>query len=160
MSAALPSPVDCAHSGPVSPEHKARLVAEVLWAQDAASRALGMELIEVGVGRARFGLTVEARHCNSFGVLHGGLLAALADSAFAFACNSHNALTLASGFEIDILKSSQPGDRLVAEARCVHQGGRSGLYDVEVRRGAELVAVFRGRSQRLRDRLVRPELEV
>lgn len=143
----------------MSSASKPQRVAEQMWSQDQASREIGLQLIEVGVGHARFGLTVEPRHCNSFGVLHGGLLAALADSAFAFACNSHNALTLASGFEIDILKSSQPGDRLVAEARCVHQGGRSGLYDVEVRRGAELIAVFRGRSQRLRDRLVVPELE-
>lgn len=138
---------------------KARAVAAAMWAQDQASQQLGLELLDVGAGRAALALTVGARHCNGFGVLHGGLLATLADSAFAFACNSSNALTLAGGFDIDILKSSQPGDRLVAEARCTHQGGRSGLYDVTVRRGDELIAVFRGRSQRLKGRFVAPELE-
>ena len=144
----------------MSPHEKAQRVAQALWSQDQASQGIGMELLEVGIGRARLALRVEPRHCNSFGVLHGGLLAALADSAFAFACNSHNALTLAAGFDIDILKSARPGDALVAEALAVHQGGRSGLYDVRVMRGDELVAVFRGRSARLKDRWVVPELEV
>ena len=140
-------------------DQKAQAVAQAMWAQDEASRQLGMELLEVSAGRARLALTVEARHCNGFAVLHGGLLATLADSAFAFACNSSNALTLAGGFDIDILKSCQAGDRLVAEARCTHQGGRSGLYDVTVTRGEELIAVFRGRSQRLKGRFVNPDLE-
>jgi acyl-CoA thioesterase len=94
----------------MSPHEKAQRVAQALWSQDQASQGIGMELLEVGIGRARLALRVEPRHCNSFGVLHGGLLAALADTAFAFACNSHNALTLAAGFDIDILKSARPGD--------------------------------------------------
>ena len=132
----------------------ARQVAAAMWARDQASQSLGMRLGEVGAGRASIHLTVTAAHCNGFGILHGGLLAALADSAFAFACNSANALTVASGFDIDLLKSAHVGDELQAHARCLHQGGRNGLYEVEVRRGEELIAVFRGRSQRLKDRKV------
>ena len=66
---------------------------------------------------------------------------------------------MASGFDIDIVKSAELGDELIAEARCLHQGGRSGVYEVVVKRGDELIAVFRGRSQRLKGRLVVPELE-
>lgn len=143
----------------MTPDTKAAAVATSMWARDQASQQLGFELLEVTAGRARLALTIEQRHCNGFGVLHGGLLATLADSAFAFACNSANALTLASGFDIDILKSCEAGERIEAEARCTHQGGRSGLYDVQVRRGDELIAVFRGRSQRLKGRFVAPELE-
>lgn len=136
----------------------ARDVAARMWARDEASRALGMQLDDVGAGRAVLSMTVTSAHCNGFGVLHGGLLAALADSAFAFACNSSNALTLASGFDIDIIKSASPGDVLRAEARAVHQGGRSGLYDVTVTRAGEPIAHFRGRSSRLKDRKVIEEI--
>lgn len=129
-----------------------------MWTRDRASQALGMRLVEVSAGRAAVSLRVAESHCNGFGILHGGLLAALADSAFAFACNSANALTVASGFDIDILKSAQVGDELLAQASCLHQGGRNGLYEVEVRRGEELIAVFRGRSQRLKDRKVIEEI--
>ena len=130
-----------------------------MWAKDQASQQLGMVITDVGEGRASLAMTVRAEHCNGFGLLHGGLLATLADSAFAFACNSSNVLTVASGFDIDIVRSAEVGDELLAEARCLHQGGRSGVYEVAVRRGDELIAVFRGRSQRLKGRFVDPSLE-
>ena len=104
-------------------DEKACAVAAAMWAKDQASQQLGMVITEVGAGRASLAMTVREVHCNGFGLLHGGLLATLADSAFAFACNSGNALTVASGFDISIVKSAEVGDELVAEARCVHQGG-------------------------------------
>lgn len=144
-------------------DQKARAVADAMWAQDRASQALGLRLVEVRAGSATLAMAVRAEHCNGFGILHGGLLAALADSAFAFACNSANALTVASGFDIDIVRSALVGDELMARAQAAHQGGRSGVYDVTVTRGTvpneELIAVFRGRATRLKDRFVVPELE-
>jgi acyl-CoA thioesterase len=140
-------------------DDKACAVAAAMWAKDKASQNLGMVLTQVGAGRATLTMTVRDEHCNGFGLLHGGLLATLADSAFAFACNSSNTLTVASGFDIDIVKSAEVGDELLAEARCLHQGGRSGVYEVVVKRGDELIALFRGRSQRLKGRFVAPELE-
>ena len=143
----------------VTADQKARAVADAMWAQDRASQAMGMRLVAVGAGTATLAMTVKPDHCNGFGILHGGLLAALADSAFAFACNSANALTVASGFDIDIVRSALVGDELTARAVAAHQGGRSGVYDVTVTRGEELMAVFRGRATRLKDRFVVPELE-
>jgi len=143
----------------MSPDDKACAVAAAMWAKDQASQQLGMVITAVGEGRATLAMTVRASHCNGFGLLHGGLLATLADSAFAFACNSSNTLTVASGFDIDIVKSAEVGDELVAQARCLHQGGRSGVYEVVVTRGDELIALFRGRSQRLKGRFVDPSLE-
>lgn len=143
----------------MTPDDKARAVANAMWAQDRASQAMGMRLVNVGAGTATLAMVVKTEHCNGFGILHGGLLAALADSAFAFACNSQNALTVASGFDIDIVRSALVGDELTARAQAAHQGGRSGVYDVTVTRGEELIAVFRGRATRLKDRFVVPELE-
>lgn len=140
-------------------DDKACAVAAAMWARDLASQQLGMVITDVGEGRAVVAMTVRESHCNGFGLLHGGLLATLADSAFAFACNSGNQLTVASGFDIDIVRSAEVGDELVAEARSLHQGGRSGVYEVVVKRGDELIALFRGRSQRLKGRFVDPSLE-
>jgi acyl-CoA thioesterase len=136
----------------------ARQVADAMWAKDLASQALGLQLQQVGQGHARFSMTVRPEHCNGFGVLHGGVLATLADTAFAFACNSSNALTLATGFDIDILRSAQVGDALSARAECRHQGGQNGLYDVTITRGEDTIAHFRGRSQRLKGRKVVEEI--
>lgn len=147
----------------MTPDQKARAVADAMWAQDRASQALGLRLVDVRAGTASLSMTVKPDHCNGFGILHGGLLAALADSAFAFACNSANALTVASGFDIDIVRSALVGDELTARAVAAHQGGRSGVYDVTVTRGnvpnEDLIAVFRGRATRLKDRFVVPDLE-
>ena len=140
-------------------DDKACAVAAAMWAKDLASQSLGMVITDVGEGRAAVAMTVRELHCNGFGLLHGGLLATLADSAFAFACNSSNTLTVASGFDIDIVRSAEVGDELVAEARCLHQGGRGGVYEVVVKRGDEVIAFFRGRSQRLKGRFVDPSLE-
>lgn len=130
-------------------------VRDTMLADDAASRLLGMRVAEIGPGRAVLTMAVRADMLNGFGICHGGLIATLADSAFAFACNSRNALTVASGFGIDILKPAALDDVLTATAEENALGGRTGLYDVTVsnQRG-ERVAVFRGRSYRLGDRKV------
>jgi len=125
----------------------AQRCAELMWAGGTASRALGMELVEVGPGRATLQMTVREDMTNGHGIGHGGFTFSLADSAFAFACNSHNELTVASGFAIDILAPGKLGDVLTARCHEVSKAGRTGVYDCEVtnQRG-EKVAVFRGRS--------------
>lgn len=133
----------------------AEKVRDVMLADDAASRALGMQITEIAPGRAVATMTVRVDMLNGFAICHGGLIATLADSAFAFACNSRNALTVASGFGIDILKSAKLGDVLTATAEETSLAGRTGLYDITVKNQAgELIAMFRGRSYRLADRKV------
>lgn len=122
-----------------------------MWAADAASRMLGMELVEVAAGRARVSMLVRPDMVNGHDLCHGGLIASLADSAFALACNSHGPVTVAAGFAIDFLVPGRLGQTLHADAREVSLRGRSGIYDVTVRaddpdRG-EVIAEFRGRSR-------------
>ncbi len=133
----------------------AEQVRAAMFADDAASRMLGLQIPEISPGRAVATMTVRADMLNGFAICHGGLIATLADSAFAFACNSRNVLTVASGFGIDIVKSAKLGDVLTATASETSLAGRTGLYDITVtnQRG-ELVAMFRGRSHRLGDRKV------
>ncbi|MFG6466279.1 hydroxyphenylacetyl-CoA thioesterase PaaI [Roseateles sp. BYS87W] len=130
-------------------------VRDVMVADDAASRMLGLHVAEISPGRAVVTMTVRADMLNGFAICHGGLIATLADSAFAFACNSRNALTVASGFGIDIVKSAKLGDVLTATASETSLAGRTGLYDITVtNQHGELIAMFRGRSHRLGDRQV------
>lgn len=133
----------------------ANQVRDAMFADDAASRMLGLAITEIAPGRAVATMTVRADMLNGFAICHGGLIATLADSAFAFACNSRNALTVASGFGIDILKPAKLGDVLTATAEETSLAGRTGLYDITVRnQHGELIAMFRGRSHRLGDRKV------
>src|SRR4051812_28215564 len=127
----------------------ARRSADVMWSADTASRRLGMELLEVGPGRAVVAMGIREDMINGWSVCHGGLIATLADSAFAVACNSRGQVTVAAGFDIDLLEPARLGDRLVATAREVVLRGRSGLYDVTVTRQTDgnVVAEFRGRSR-------------
>lgn len=138
------SPVD-----PVDPDELARRCADVMWSSDAASKALGMVLEHVGPGEATVSMEVRPDMVNGHALCHGGLIAALADSAFAFACNSRGTVTVAAGFQVDFLTPARLGDVLVAEAREVALRGRSGVYDVTVRRADTVVAEFRGRSRSL-----------
>ncbi|MEZ5658826.1 MAG: hydroxyphenylacetyl-CoA thioesterase PaaI, partial [Burkholderiaceae bacterium] len=125
----------------------ARRAADAMWAEDHASKALGMEIEEIGPGRAVISMSIRGDMVNGLGVAHGGYVFLLADSTFAFACNSHNQRTVAAGAEIHFLAPSFLGDRLSATGQEVHRAGRSGIYDVTVRNqdGAR-IAVFRGRS--------------
>jgi acyl-CoA thioesterase len=128
--------------------------AKVMWSGDAASRSLGMSLDAVSPGRAVVSMPVRADMVNGWDVCHGGLIASLADSAFAVACNSRGQVTVASGFDVSFLESGRLGDVLVATAEERALRGRSGLYDVTVVRGGgagdgTVIAEFRGRSRSL-----------
>ena len=131
----------------------ARRCAAAMWADDQASRRLGMQLLDVAPGRSRLSMTVRDDMVNGHGSCHGGFIAALADSAFAFACNTYDVVTVAAGFDITFVAPARLGDELVADAVERSRFGRSGLYDVTVRchRGADnpVIAEFRGRSRSL-----------
>jgi acyl-CoA thioesterase len=118
-----------------------------MWAADVASRALGMELVELLDGRAVVSMTVRDDMVNGHGICHGGLVATLADSAFALACNSRGVSTVAAGFDVAFLEPAHAGDVLVATAEERALRGRSGIYDVTVRRDETVVAELRGRSR-------------
>ena len=134
-----------------TPQQLAEHVRDGMFANDRASKALGMRIVEVGPGRAVLEMTVVDTMVNGHDLCHGGLIATLADSAFAFACNSYNELTVASGFSIDILAPGKLGDVLTARCAEVSKSGRTGVYDAVVtnQRG-ERVAVFRGRSHTMK----------
>lgn len=133
----------------------AEKVRDAMLADDAASSMLGIQIVEIAAGRAVATMPVRADMLNGFAICHGGLIATLADSAFAFACNSRNALTVASGFGIDLLKSAKLGDVLTATAEETSLAGRTGLYDITVKnQDGDLIAMFRGRSHRLGERKV------
>jgi acyl-CoA thioesterase len=138
-----------------APEDTAAAVGAAMWARDRASQALGMALEDVGPGFARVRMAVRANMVNGHGTCHGGIIFALADSAFASACNSRDVVTVASGCAIEFLAPVREGDELVAEAQERALQGRNGIYDVDVRRaGGELVATFRGRSAATRGRVL------
>lgn len=122
---------------------------------DAVLQLLGLQLGAVGLGRASVSMTVRADMLNGFGICHGGLVATLADTAFAYACNAQGELTVASGFTVDLLAPAHEGDLLTADARELSRSGRTGLYDIEVvnQRG-DRIAVFRGRSYTMKGRPV------
>jgi acyl-CoA thioesterase len=130
-------------------EDLAAAVAAAMWAEDSASASLGMRLVRVGEGFAVLEMPIREDMVNGHGIVHGGFVFTLADSAFAFACNSRNQVTVAQGAEIVFVAPAQRGDILVAEARERASYGRNGIYDVTVRRGDDLIAEFRGRSRQL-----------
>ena len=136
-----------------TPQQIADYVGTGMIANDPATRGLGIELREISPGRAVMAMTVRADMLNGFAICHGGFITTLADSTFAFACNSYNQLTVAAGFVVDFLAPAYVGEELVAEALEVARAGSTGVYDVTVRnlRG-ERVAVLRGRSHQMRGR--------
>ena len=127
--------------------------AQELWDGDRASRALGIELDEAGPGRATTRMLVTAQMLNGHDICHGGYLFLLADSAFAFACNTYGLPVVAQGADVAFLAPVHEGDELVATAVERVLQGRSGLYDVTVRRGQQVVLEMRGRSRALPPRL-------
>ena len=131
----------------ISAQQTAELVAERMFASDRASKGLGMQVLSVAPGRASLSMTVREDMLNGHAICHGGFIATLADSAFAFACNSYNELTVASGFAIDLVAPSALGDLLTAECVEVTKAGRTGVYDTVVtNQHGKRVALFRGRS--------------
>src|SRR5690606_10547786 len=140
---------------PVDPQQLAELSAQVMYENDAASQGLGMQLMSVAPGCSGMSMTIRRDMLNGHKTCHGGFIFSLADSAFAFACNSRNEVTVASGCTIDFLAPASEGDVLVAEAVEYSLAGRVGVYDVHVRnQDGKRIAVFRGRSYRLRGQVV------
>jgi acyl-CoA thioesterase len=141
--------------GPEAAQALAESVAASMYARDTASKVLGMRIVRVEPGFAELAMVVRPDMLNGHAICHGGLIFTLADSAFAFACNSYNLNTVASGCAIDFVAPAREGDVLTARARERQLAGRTGVYDVEVanERG-EAVALFRGKSYRIKGRLV------
>jgi acyl-CoA thioesterase len=122
-----------------------------MYRSDPASQNLGLEILDVVPGSVRVSMAVRPEMLNGHGLCHGGIIFALADSAFAFACNSHGEPMVAAGASIEYLAPTPAGELLTAHAAEVSRGARSGVYDVRVtKRSGETVALFRGRSARLR----------
>ncbi len=138
-----------------SPSERAQRAARTLYDGDRASKTLGMQLLEATPGGARVAMRVRDDMTNGHRVCHGGLLFSLADSAFAFACNSYGDNTLAAAASIDFLAPAHVDDVLTATARELWRSGRSGLYEVDVtNQKGERIALFRGRSQRITGQLI------
>jgi acyl-CoA thioesterase len=131
----------------LSPDDLARACADAMWKEDDASKGLGMEIVEVGPGRATLTMTVKPEMVNGARIAHGGFIFTLADSTFAFACNSHNNRAVAAQGDITFLRPGKLGDKLVATAREISRSGRSGIYDVRVTVGDTVIAEFRGHSR-------------
>ncbi|MEV0599614.1 hydroxyphenylacetyl-CoA thioesterase PaaI [Streptomyces sp. NPDC050315] len=121
-----------------------------MFAADQASQRLGIELLEAGEGSALLRMTVCETMVNGHGIAHGGYLFLLADTAFACACNSHGPVTVAAGADVTFVAPAKQGDVLLARAEERTRYGRSGIYDVSVQRGGEVIAEFRGRSRVIR----------
>ncbi|HVN34209.1 MAG TPA: hydroxyphenylacetyl-CoA thioesterase PaaI [Casimicrobiaceae bacterium] len=133
----------------------AESVAASMYERDTASRALGMRIVRVEPGFAELEMPVRDDMLNGHAICHGGLIFALADSAFAFACNSYNLSTVASGCAIEFIAPAREGDVLTARARERQLAGRTGVYDVEVtNERREVVALFRGKSYRIKGHVV------
>ena len=126
---------------------RAELAARTMWATDKASQGLGMEITRIAPGEATITMRVEERMTNGHGMAHGGFIFTLADSAFAFACNTSGDTTVAAQGAVTFLRPAQLGDLMVAEAREISSAGRSGIYDVRVRVGDKVIAEFRGHSR-------------
>jgi len=150
MTPSVPDASACAESA----DEIARRSAERLWQEDHAAQALGVEIVSVTAGRATLRMTIRQNMVNGHGSCHGGYLFAIADTAFAYACNSFNQRAVAGSAEINFLAPAQLGDTLTATGFLRQQGGRSGVYDVEVsNQQGDLLALFRGCCVRIRQTL-------
>jgi len=133
----------------------AQRVADAMFARDRASQGLGMRITRVGAGHAELTMTVRSDMVNGHAICHGGFVFTLADSAFAFACNSHNFNTVGAGCTIDYLAPGRAGDVLVAEAVEQALSGKTGVYDVVVTdQDGRKIALFRGKSHRVAGHVV------
>jgi acyl-CoA thioesterase len=130
----------------MTPDELARACADAMWASDSASQALGMAIAHVAPGRATLSMTIGETMTNGHRIAHGGLIFTLADSAFAFACNSYGERAVATQCAISYIRSGKVGDRLVATAREVVRSGKTGIYDVSVTVDGVTIAEFRGHS--------------
>jgi acyl-CoA thioesterase len=141
----------------VTPQERAERAAAAMWANDFASKALGMRIVSIAPGEAVLEMPVREDMVNGHGIGHGGMTFSVADSAFAFACNSYNRSTVAAACEIRFLAPTRLGDVLVATATERSREGRDGVYDIVVRCGEAVVAEFVGRSKEIRGVLFEEE---
>jgi len=142
----------------LSEQQRAEKSAEAMWANDSASQGMGMQIDAIAPGTATLSMTVEKRHTNGHAICHGGFIFTLADSAFAFACNSYNKSTVAQHCMISFLAPGKLGDRLTAVAQEVHLAGRSGIYDITVtNQDGNKIAEFRGMSRTISGTLFEEE---
>ena len=138
----------------MNPKQRAERSAAAMWANDRSSAWMGMQLDAVDEGSATMSLTVQTHHCNGHGICHGGVTFMLADSAFAFACNSRNQVTVAQHNAISYLAPGKAGDQLIATAQEVNLTGRNGIYDVKVQnQDGKMIAEFRGNSRAIKGQL-------
>ena len=137
------------------PQTIAERVRDHMWSTDRASQGMVMRVAAIGPGTCTMTMTVREDMLNGYGTCQGGLLAALADSCFAFACNAYDEITVASGFNVEIVAPGRLGDVLTATAVEVSKSGRMGVYDVDVRNQRdERVVAFRGRSYTMKGKPV------
>ena len=130
-----------------TPQQVAEATREAMLKDDHATKSLGIRIEAVGPGSCTASMTVRQDMLNGHAICHGGLITTLADSAFAFACNAYNEVTVASGFDVNLLAAARLGDVLTAQAVEVSKAGRTGVYDISVRnQRGEAIAAFRGRS--------------
>ncbi|MDV7142359.1 hydroxyphenylacetyl-CoA thioesterase PaaI [Tropicimonas sp. TH_r6] len=135
----------------MTPKARAERSAAAMWANDPATQWFGMELVEVDEGRAVISMRVEPHHCNGHGTCHGGVSFSLADSAFAFACNSRNVSTVGQHVMMSYLAPGRAGERLTARAEEISLTGRSGIYDVRVtNQEGQVIAEMRGCSRAIK----------
>ena len=137
-----------------SPDELARACADAMWKEDNASGGLGMEILDIGAGRATLTMIVKPNMVNGHGIAHGGFIFTLADSTFAFACNSYNERAVAAHCNISFIRPGKLGDRLVATGREISRSGRSGIYDIRVTVDDVVVAELRGHSRTIGGALV------
>jgi acyl-CoA thioesterase len=134
----------------MTPQQRAEKSASAMWSTDVASQSLELVLVSIAPGQAMMTMSVRSDHLNGHGICHGGYIFTLADTAFAYACNSHNRLVVAQENTITYLSPGKKGEVLTALAQEVHLAGRSGVYDVTVTgEDGRKVALFRGLSRQI-----------
>ncbi len=142
----------------MTPQQTAELVRDGMFARDRAAQSLAMRITHIAPGEATIEMAVRDDMLNGFDTCHGGFISTLGDTAFAYACNTRNEMTVASGLAVDFVAPGRPGDVLVAEAKELSQAGRTGVYDVTIRnRQGQLIALFRGKSYSMKGKPTVPD---
>ena len=142
----------------MTPQQTAELVRDGMFSRDRAAQSLAMRITRIAPGEATIEMAVRDDMLNGFDTCHGGFITTLGDTAFAYACNTRNELTVASGLSVDFVAPGRPGDVLVAEAKELSQAGRTGVYDVTIRnRQGQLIALFRGKSYSMKGKPTVPD---
>ena len=142
----------------MTPQQTAELVRDGMFARDRAAQSQAMRITHIAPGEATIEMAVRDDMLNGFDTCHGGFITTLGDTAFAYACNTRNELTVASGLSVDFVAPGRPRDVLVAEAKELSQAGRTGVYDVTIRnRQGQLIALFRGKSYSMKGKPTVPD---